>query len=89
MIVEWPSNCVSKSWFYAHKNAAKKWERSAPSSPLFVRRAREILAKKNPSFARHEQKAVKKEIVMTQKRRVVGRGRFAKRTMRLEEVNKN
>jgi len=89
MTVEWPFNCVSKSWFYAHKNAVNKWKRSAPSSPLCVRRAREIPAKKNPSFAQHGQKAVKKEIVMTQKRRALRRGRFAKRTMKLEEVNKN
>jgi hypothetical protein len=89
MTVEWPSNCVSKLWFYAHKNAAKKWKRSAPSSPLCVRRVREIPVKKNPSFARHEQKAVEKEIVLTQKRLVLERERFAKKTMRLEEVNKN
>jgi hypothetical protein len=49
---------------------------------------REIPAKKNPSSAQHGQKAVKKEIVKTQKRRAVERGRFAKRTMKLEEAKK-
>ena len=89
MTVEWPSNCVSKLWFYAHKNDAKKWKRYAHSSPLCVRRVREIPAKMNPSFVQHGQKAVKKEIVMTQKRHVLRRERFAKRTMNLEEVSKN
>ena len=89
MTVEWLSSCVNRSWFCVNKNDVTKWKTSAPLSLLCVRRVREIPVKMNPSFVQHEQKAVQKIIVLTQIRRALRRGRFAKRTMRLEEVNTN
>jgi hypothetical protein len=50
---------------------------------------REIPAKMNPSFVWRGQKAVQKIIVLTQIRLAFRQGRFAQRTMRLEEVNTN